>query len=928
MILRIGNALGKLYTGPDNAMTSVSVRLDPLRKGLLRVGFREDRLRNDIPIPGSENRLPLLAFADQPFDSRTACVAALDQHGVTESDIAAIRPVGAPLVFACLPDHYQLWLQGSDRPRFHLRLADRELNGFLEQYRDQLAPDAIYRAKVWGRLGRGFQLDFVDAGLLPLIEAEAGQKLTSLIERVVSETKHRLEWKEIAEADGRWLLQSVFWLLAAKILQDKSVPGFVRLDLTEVEDVYSRLAKHYNSESPRPIQISNRRRREALVAASRDILAFSHCGLVSTEALGFLYESALIDRTTRMKLGTHRTPTWLVDYIVGRLRPWIEKEIAVENRRVFEPACGHAGFLIASMRLLSELLPLDWWQPRKTYLRERLHGVELDAFALEVARLSLTLSDVPNPNGWAFTEANMFKGELLERGVRDATIVLGNPPFENFKSDERRIDWLANKAAETFRRVVTNIPPGGVFGFVLPQTFLHSKPASEIRRILLHDFEISEIGLFADKVFRYGEPESTVIIGRRLVSTSMHRPAIRYLRVREGQIREFSRSYEPSSEADVMPEQLATTDGSLLLVSDLAEVWKALAVLPKFERFAAIGKGFDHKGDRDPSLPVGAVKISPVSKKGLTAGFARWRTGQMTHLLPEVMWLNLSPSVIGSERRGTTIGIPQVLLNYAPVSRGAWRLNALRDERGHPVTSRFLVVRPELKKPSLLCAWAICNSPLGNAYAYCLSSKRDILTGDMWQMPFPDVTKHDLRPLEQFVTDYFNAAATVTGSAAERNSFQGKRKVDQMNLGFFGSSRQADRTADEQLKILHWRIDAEVLRLYNLPAALERKVLDLFSGVLRRGVPFEQTEYFPKGFTDLERLSDLLAITADWPKTNRRRAKLIDLEEAGQLTSAQRTELEQLQKLADARVSLLKPRQPDAIDQQIEKLKRQGLWTE
>ena len=443
-----------LYTSQNDKMTSGSIRLDPLRKGLMRVGFREDRLCIGVPIPGSETRVPLLAFADQPFDSRTASVAALDQQRVAESDIAAMRPLGAPLVFARLPDHYQLWLQGRDRPRFHIRLNDRELNGFFDQHREALAPDAIYRAKVWGRLERGFQLDFVDAGFLPMVEEEAGQKLTNLVERVVAETKHSLGWGEISEADGRWLLQSIFWLLAAKILQDKMVPGFVRLDLTEVEDVYDRLAKHYQSESPRPIQISNTRRHDALVAASKDIKAFSHCGSVSTEALGFLYESALIDRSIRIKLGTHSTPTWLVDYIVGRLRRWIEKGIAVDKRRVFEPACGHAGFLIAAMRLLSELRPPDWPQARKPYLRERLHGLELDPFALEVARLCLTLADVPNPNGWALTEDNMFTANLLEKGISDATIILGNPPFENFTSRERDSGWLPNKAAETFRRVM------------------------------------------------------------------------------------------------------------------------------------------------------------------------------------------------------------------------------------------------------------------------------------------------------------------------------------------------------------------------------------------------------------------------------------------------------------------------------------------
>ena len=905
-------------------MTSVPIQLDPLRKGLLRVGFREDRLRTDFFIPGSQSRVPLLAFADQPFDSRTASVAVLDRPNANESDLASIRPLGAPLVFTCQPDHYQVWVQGRERPRFHSRLTPRQLNSFFEQYRNQLSPDAIYRAKVWGRVEREYQIDFVDAGFLPVIEAEAGQKLTGLIECVVSETKQRLGWKDVSEADGRWLLQSTFWLLAAKILQDKSVRGFAGLDLAEVEDVFARLAKHYHSESPRPIPVGGQRRREALVAASHDIGRFANCGAVSTEALAFLYESALIDRTTRIKLGTHSTPTWLVDYIVGKLRPWIEKDIAVADRRVFEPACGHAGFLISAMRLLSELLPSDWRQPRKAYLRERLHGLELDPFALEVARLSLTLADVPNPNGWALTEANMFKGDLLQRGIRNATIVLGNPPFENFSAKERSDGWLPNKAAETFRRVVEHLPSGGVFGFVLPQTFLHAKQAADVRRILLRDYEISEISLFADKVFRYGEPESTILIGRRSPSRSARRSPIRYQRIREGQIAEFSRSCQTSSETAVMPEQLASS----FLLPNLADVWEALKVLPKFERFTDIGQGLIHKSTDDPTFPAGLVAELPVPKKGLHEGFSGWEENQMTHQSPSVSWLNLHPDIIRRPVRGTTTGVPQVLWNYARISREAWRLKALTDVQGHPVTSRFNVVRPKFSNVSLSVLWAICNSPIANAYAYSISNKRDVLAGDMRKMRVPDLAVANLKALEQAVAEYLKVASAANSVSTKRRRGNDKLKSDQMNLGLVGASQETDSATDEQLKFLHWHIDAEVLRLYNLPAPMERKVLDLFEGIRRRGVPFEQTEYFPKGFTDLNRLSDLLAITADWLKTNRRRAKLIALEEAGRLSQEQATELEQLQHLADARVNLLKPRQADAIDQQIENLKRQGLWPE
>jgi len=195
-------------------------------------------------------------------------------------------------------------------------------------------------------------------------------------------------------------------------------------------------------------------------------------------------------------------------------------------------------------------------------------------------------------------------------------------------------------------------------------------------------------------------------------------------------------------------------------------------------------------------------------------------------------------------------------------------------------------------------------------------------------MPVPNLTEQDLRALEAAVTNYFDAAAALAKrTIGPRRKRETGRETDQMKFAL-NIANETDEFKEAQLKQLHWQIDAEVLRLYNLPASLERKVLDLFGGIRRRGVPFEQTEYFPKGFSDLERLSDLLAVTADWPKTNRRRAKLIDLEEAGQLAPEQVAELDQLQRLADARVNLLKPRQADAIDQQIEKLKRQGLWTE
>ena len=58
---------------------------------------------------------------------------------------------------------------------------------------------------------------------MPLVEEQVGKSLGRLIERNVSELKRRLGWEEVTGEQGHWLLQTVFWLVSAKILRDKQV---------------------------------------------------------------------------------------------------------------------------------------------------------------------------------------------------------------------------------------------------------------------------------------------------------------------------------------------------------------------------------------------------------------------------------------------------------------------------------------------------------------------------------------------------------------------------------------------------------------------------------------------------------------------------------------------------------------------------------
>ena len=104
--------------------------------------------------------------------------------------------------------------------------------------------------------------------------------------------------------------------------------------------------------------------------------------------------------------------------------------------------------------------------------------------------------------------------------------------------------------------------------------------------------------------------------------------------------------------------------------------------------------------------------------------------------------------------------------------------------------------------------------------------------------------------------------------------------------------------------------------MYALPRELEWQLLNLFAGWPRKGVPFKFDRYFPEHFTDHITLADYLAITADWPETNRRRDALIRKKVAPHDFSTRNiAELAQLQSLASLRVRLLAPLPLEELEQ-------------
>ena len=248
-------------------------------------------------------------------------------------------------------------------------------------------------------------------------------------------------------------------------LRDKGVKNFVHLDLTNVEAVLEAVTTHYDTRQP--LQIGTARQRQVMGLAASEVNKFASLSNLTTEAFGYMYENVLVDKDLRTALGIHATPSYLVDYIVWHLWPWIRR-LPEDRRTTLEPACGHAPFLTGAMRLLRELFDGDG-KAFHVHAKRSLRGIELDSFAREIARLSLTIADVPYPNGWNIMDGDIYQGDGLAKEAKTAMVLLCNPPFEDFTPVEKQAHRAAgktlrfdNKAAEMLWRTLPQHAGRGV----------------------------------------------------------------------------------------------------------------------------------------------------------------------------------------------------------------------------------------------------------------------------------------------------------------------------------------------------------------------------------------------------------------------------------------------------------------------------------
>jgi hypothetical protein len=824
------------------AINTSVITTQQLRPHLQRCGYADRQLRENYTYTDSsgEHTVPLAGFARPVYDSRTSCISVVrnnDLLGATEEYVNQFRGLGAPIVFVCCNGTMQWWTIGTRGANFERTVSINEVKGFFAAHKEEFSPDRIWRAKNLGRIDTRQQLSFVDIGLMPLLEHEMGERLGGLMNRVISQLHKGFAGKQLEKPQNqRWIFRAGFWLLCAKILKDKEVNGFIRLDLGDVDNVLKAVKNHYRAREL--VDVRTNQQARALKKAAEQIKKFDSLSNLTTEAFAYMYENVLVDKDLRSALGIHATPSYLVDYIVWQLWPWIE-QIPEKERVVLEPTCGHAPFLTGAMRLLRELFRGDE-KAFHGYVQKHLIGIETDSFAREIARLSLTMADVPNPNGWSIAEGDIYQGDILSKKIGKAKILLCNPPFEDFTPEEQHTYKEAgrklrsfNKAAEMLWRTLLDMQEGSVFGVILPRVFLHRKDLAELRKRIVSDFELSQICLLPENVFRFARHRSVLLFGRKIAIVDKQKSRnirLLYRTVDASQLEAFKEKYK-GRDTQVFQSKFAESHIFDLRGRELDDVWSYCELnFPKMSSIVKGGKGFEFKGK---DLPDGAKTFEEKKFTGAVKGYVLFGRHIPLHGLPDEYWMNLAPEVIRRPVYGLETGKPRILMDYARVGSGLWRIKALIDQEGRPVTSAFLAFQVQDENWSLLALWAILNSPFANAYIYCNSMERHNLAGTVRAIPLPLGEKSSLDKVEGLVGEYFALM---------------EKKVSQFGVDAQGKAKH-----------LLLSIDAEVMRLYDLPPKMEKRILDLFQGVQRKGVDFEFKGYYPEGFESAIPLHEYLS---------------------------------------------------------------------
>jgi len=799
--------------------------LSTIRNELKGLGYLHNLLQENYAFDDAssaqtkELRIPLAAFAQWPPNYRSACIGVIQANGHAGSRfVSSYRALGAPMFLEVHENHLVRYRIEAVGQAVELEsIPSRNIPKAFERNKDKWSPAAIFRAKAISPISGPTQLDFFDAGLLPALKGMIHGKL----DRLLKETLHAavITYRESTSGSSpndTALFRLVFRFLAAKIFKDKRHPGeWLSSDPRAIID---KVQKFYGLEEMSTSRIIDEPQTQQ---AAWDHLrtAFNFQNL-SEEDLAFVYENTLVNKEARKEHGIHATPSVVAELMVDRL-PF--EDLHQDERFVLEPCAGHGVFLVAALRRLRDLLPTSWKaEERHVYLKERLKAIEMDTFAGEVCRLSLTLADYSNPDGWQIASQDIFASEILEIELTETNVVLCNPPFGDF-TDEERVQYgdqiqSVHKPYEILRRVLEN--PPAMLGFVLPKSAIMGGRYNKSQDLIARLYTQIETVALPDRIFAFSDQETMLVLASHPDPAKDAKVLTRTFWVREKRRKPFLKTgHLPKAVERTTSRAVIRKAHKDIWNPPLWEVWEYLRDYPLLRDIAEIHRGIEW------NMPIGENKdllFSDYSKPGFKKGLDKVPGKIETFWAKGFVYLNMQERFRRTNAHFLPWDRSKIIVNMNIISRTPWRIAGFVENERLVCYQTFMCIWPK-SNTHIFSIASIINSPIVNAALYVREGKRVNQVKTLKEISIPPIERLDNKKIEGLARHYISLRSGLSDS---------------------GNSEEIIMECSNTLLL----IDSLILKAYDLPPRLERKLLDLFRGH-PRPVPFDFPDYYPKDFS-------------------------------------------------------------------------------
>jgi len=499
--------------------------------------FARDSDPGNLPT-GTPTRLDVVAFYDERernWDT-TALVAELDRLDLIQNKSEGrnrarqlFELTAAPCALFAGNGTADLWLKcwREPEPVRDIPFDEDSLRRRFRRHRRDVEREALARL----RGGQRFLFDGVyHARREELVHfLHRGLSKATWLAPVLAEEKLKKEY----EPERKALSRVAIALMAARILEDKGFFG-PREQSTDARQILEDAEHEANGFFQAAIRgdlttlstrLDSQLVREMLRSLMAHLTGPASFSMVTPEALGFLYETALTAERRRgedVKLnGIHYTPRSIAKHIVDRIPM---EEFRPSERYILDLASGSGSFLLSATERLRGIFDVreEGSEPDVLeHLRTHVIGNDIDPIAPLVTRLAYLLEHwtrtnekkhVPEPRRLEERDAL----ELSQDDFPDAplTAIVGNPPFGATEHGQQLANRFMAKSLDL-------LSPGGYLGIVMPGPFLKQRrdQSKPIRKRLLVECELVEVWeLPLQTIGLSARQETSVIIARKRLS--------------------------------------------------------------------------------------------------------------------------------------------------------------------------------------------------------------------------------------------------------------------------------------------------------------------------------------------------------------------------------------------------------------------------